>query len=143
LILYFDTSAMVPLIVEEPGSQIAARLWDEADVVVSSRLVYPEGRAALAMALRTERVDEPQRRTAVDAFDGLYEQLHIVDLTQTLAQSAGAFAEQFALRGYDAVHLASVYAVADSDVVLAAGDQGLLSAARTLGMATADLTAPS
>jgi predicted nucleic acid-binding protein len=143
LILYFDTSALVPLIVEEPGSQIAARLWDEADVVVSSRLVYPEGRAALAMALGTKRVDEPQLRTAVDAFDGLYEQLHIVDLTQTLARSAGAFAEQFALRGYDAVHLASVHTVADSDVVLAAGDQRLLTAARTLGMATADLTAPS
>ena len=56
--MYFDTSAVVPLVIEEPSSIVASRLWDEADRVVSSRLVYAEGRAALAMARRLDRIDE-------------------------------------------------------------------------------------
>ena len=33
---------------QEPGSQTASRLWDEAGRVVSSRLIYAEARAALS-----------------------------------------------------------------------------------------------
>jgi len=46
VIAYFDTSAVVPLLVDEPGSSTAATLWDRADRVVSVRLVYAEARAA-------------------------------------------------------------------------------------------------
>ena len=58
MIVYFDTSAILPIVIEEPSSAVASRLWDEADRVVSSRLVYAEGRAALAMARRMNRIDE-------------------------------------------------------------------------------------
>ncbi len=139
MIVYFDTSALLPLVIEEPSSQIAARLWDEAERVVSSRLVYPEGRAALAMALRIRRIDEQELRDAVDAFEILHDQLHIVEVTEGLVRSAGGMADQCDLRGYDAVHLASVQEIADSDVVLAAGDPGLLAAAEALGIAVANL----
>jgi hypothetical protein len=37
-----DTSAVVPLLIAEPGSARAASLWDGADRVVSVRLIYPE-----------------------------------------------------------------------------------------------------
>lgn len=139
MIVYFDTSALLPLLIEEPGSQISSRLWDEAERVVSSRLVYPEGRAALAAATRTKRLDEQDLRSAVDAFETLHDQLHLVEVTKGLVRRAGALAEQFDLRGYDAVHLASVEEIADPDVVLAAGDRSLLSAADALGIAVADL----
>jgi uncharacterized protein len=43
VIAYFDTSSIVPLLIEEPGSETAGRLWDEADRLVSIRLVYVEG----------------------------------------------------------------------------------------------------
>jgi hypothetical protein len=75
LIVYFDTTAIVPVVIEEPSSAVASRLWDEADRVVSSRLVYAEGRAALAMAHRMDRIDERGLRTAVDGFEALHEQL--------------------------------------------------------------------
>jgi predicted nucleic acid-binding protein len=139
LIVYFDTSAVLPLVIEEPTSQIASRLWDEAERVVSSRLAYPEGRAALAMALRMGRIDDQELRIAVDGFEILLGQLHIVEVTEELARSAGGLAEQFGLRGYDAVHLASVEEIADQDVVLAAGDLSLLAAAEALGIAIANL----
>jgi predicted nucleic acid-binding protein len=140
LIVYFDTSAVVPILIEEPSSMVASRLWDEADRVVSSRLVYAEGRAALAMARRLDRIDEHGLRQAVDDFESLHDQLDMIEVTEGLIREAGGLAEQLSLRGYDAVHLASARLVDDPEMVLAAGDQGLLAAARAVGIATADLT---
>jgi uncharacterized protein len=139
LIVYFDTSAIVPIVVEEPSSPAAARLWDEADRVVSSRLVYAEGRAALAMACRLKRIDERQLRTVVEDFEVLTRQIDIVEVTKNLVLQAGALAEQFDVRGYDAVHLASAQLIDDPDVVLAAAGTHLLAAAQALGIAVAHL----
>ena len=139
MIVYFDTSALVPVIIEEPSSAGASRLWDEADRVVSSRLVYAEGRAALAMARRMDRFDDDHLRTAVQDFESLHEQLDIVEVTENLVRDAGSLAQELALRGYDAVHLASAQLVHDPDMVLASRDQHLLAAAHALGMATSSL----
>jgi hypothetical protein len=128
------------VVIEEPSSAVASRLWDEADRVVSSRLVYAEGRAALAMAHRMDRIDERGLRTAVDGFEALHEQLDMVEVTGGLIREAGGLAEQLGLRGYDAVHLASARLVDDAEMVLAAGDRSLRAAAQVLGIATADLT---
>ncbi|MCU4187344.1 type II toxin-antitoxin system VapC family toxin [Acidiferrimicrobium sp. IK] len=143
MIVYFDTSAIVPLVIDEPSSTVASRLWDEADRVVSSRLVYAEGRAALAMARRLDRIDESGLREAVDDFESLNDQLDVIEVTERLIREAGGLAEQLCLRGYDAVHLASARLVDDAEMVLAAGDQSLLVAARAIGLATADLTRQS
>ena len=107
--------------------------------MVSSRLSYPEGRAALAMASRMGRIDESELRSAVDDLEALFEQLDLVDVTERISRSAGGLAEQFGLRGYDAAHLASVQQIADSELVLAASDRKLVAAARALGLATAKL----
>lgn len=143
MIVYFDTSALLPIVIEEPTSATASRLWDEADRVVSSRLVYVEGRAALAMARRMDRLDQRQMRTAVEDFEAVGEQLDFIEVTENLVGAAGALAEQFGLRGYDAVHLASAQQLNDPELVLAAGDHALLDAARVVGIATADLNSKS
>jgi predicted nucleic acid-binding protein len=78
VIAYFDTSAVVPLLVVEAGSPRAAALWDGADRVVSARLVYPEGRAALAQAHRLGRLTARQLRATVTEFDSRYEELDLV-----------------------------------------------------------------
>jgi hypothetical protein len=141
--VYFDTSAIVPIVIEEPSSIVVSRLWDEAERVVSSRLVYAEGRAALAMARRMDRIDERGLREAVDYFESLHDQLDVIEITEGLIREAGGLAEQLNLRGFDAVHLASARLVDDPEMVLAAGDQSLLAAARVVGLATADLTRPA
>lgn len=43
-----DSSAFVKLLIEEEGSDLAARLWDRCDAAIPSRMAYPEVRAALA-----------------------------------------------------------------------------------------------
>lgn len=52
MIAYFDSSAFVPLILDEPSSEYARRLWLQVDRVASTRLLYVESRAALARAHR-------------------------------------------------------------------------------------------
>ncbi|HET9731504.1 MAG TPA: type II toxin-antitoxin system VapC family toxin [Acidimicrobiales bacterium] len=139
MIVYFDTSAIVPIVIEEPSSPNASRLWDQADRLVSSRLVFAEARAALAMARRLDRLSDAELRTAVQDLESLHQQLDIVEVTDSLVRDAGSLAEELALRGYDAVHLASAKLVHDSDMVFAAGDQALLNAAQAIGIATAKL----
>jgi uncharacterized protein len=141
LIVYFDTSALLPIVIEEPTSATASRLWDDADRVVSSRLVYVEGRAALAMARRMDRLDDRQLRMAVEGFEAVHEQLDIIEVTRDLVVKAGGLAHRYGLRGYDAVHLASARLLDDPELVLASGDLALVRAAAAVGMSTADMAA--
>ena len=137
MIAYFDTSAVVPLLVVEAGSTRAAVLWDGADRVVSARLVYPEGRAALALAHRLGRLTARQLRAAVAELDSKYEEFDLVEVDDMLARRAGHLAEAHGLRGYDAVHLAAADRVRDPDLVVVAGDGALLAAAATESIAIA------
>jgi hypothetical protein len=67
----------------------------------------------------------------------LWEEIERVDLTGRLAHRAGDLAEQHALRGYDAVHLASFETIASEDALLVTFDEDLRSAARVLGFTVA------
>jgi uncharacterized protein len=139
VIAYLDTSAVVPLLIAEPGSARAASLWDGADRVVSVRLLYPETRAALAQAERLGRLTARQLRDAVTALDSLYEEIDLVEVDDALARRAGDLAEGHRLRGYDAVHLAAAHRVRDPNVVVVADDNALIGAAAAEGMAVAEL----
>ena len=137
MIAYFDTSALLPLIIEESGSDAATRLWDAAARAVSVRLAYPEARGALAQAFRAGRLTRVQHRSAVGQLDGYFTEIDIVEIDAALARSAGDVAEALALRGYDAVHLAAAKRILDADLVFVAGDQALLAAAAAEGMMVA------
>jgi predicted nucleic acid-binding protein len=137
LIAYFDTSSLVPLLVEEAGSKRANLLWDEADHITGIRLVYAEGCAALAMATRLGRLSERELRTAVTGLDALYQQIDIVEVSDHLVRRAGVLAEVHSLRGYDAVHLAAAEILSEEDTVFVAGDGPLCLAAKNLGLAVA------
>jgi hypothetical protein len=137
VIAYFDTSSIVPLLIEEAGSETAERLWDEADRLVSIRLVYAEGHAALAQASRGRRLDRRHLRRAVADLLSLYGQLDLVEVTDVLVRRAGPLAEQYALRGYDALHLAAADAVKDNELVFVSGDAILCQAADDLGIQVA------
>lgn len=104
---------------------------------MSVRLVYPEGRAALAQARRLGRLTARELRAAVTELDSKYEEFDLVEVDNELARGAGHLAEAHGLRGYDAVHLAAANRVRDSDLVVVAGDEALLSAATAEGMTIA------
>lgn len=137
MIAYFDTSAIVRLIIEEATSDDCRRLWNAATRVASVRLLYPQTRAALARAERIGRLTAGQLTNAVDELESLIEQLDIIEVSIEIARAAGELAQRFGLRGYDAVHLAAGLAMNDADVVLVTGDHDLAAAAQAAGIATA------
>ncbi len=133
-IVYFDSSAFVKLLVEEDGSDLAATLWDGCDAAVSSRLAYPEVRAALAAAGRAHRLDRPDRRRAEAAWEEYWAATRTVDLTEAVTAHAGELAGQHSLRGADAVHLASLFAVGAAETLFAVWDHRLRLGARAAGV---------
>ena len=141
MIAYFDTSALIPLLVDERGSERACRLWDVADNVVAVRLIHAEARAALAQATRLGRLSATDLDATIDALDGLYANLDLLEIDERLVRRAGELAQYHALRGDDAVHLAAAERIRDDTTVMVAGDRDLRTAARTLGMAVADTSA--
>lgn len=137
MIAYFDTSSVIPLLVEEPSSATCARLWDTASRVVSSRVLYVEARAALAQAARRERLSARALRQAVADLDRTVDQIDHVEVTEQLVRDAGALAQSHGLRGYDALHLAAATSIADEQTIFVAGDATLVDAAQALRLATA------
>lgn len=135
MIVYFDTSATIPLIVEEPASALCERFWNDATQAVSSRLLHVEARAALAQAQRLGRLTRGAHARSVESLHAIAAEVAIVEVTEALVRTAGQLAEDQGLRGYDAVHLAAALAVADTDTVFLSGDQVLLAAATRVGLA--------
>jgi len=118
---------------DEPGSELAAELWDRAESVVSSQLIYPEARAAAAAAHRGRRITSATLRRAVDTIDGLCTELEVIGLDQDLARTAGDLAEVHGLRGYDAVHLATALRIEVDSMLVATWDGDLARAAVDAG----------
>ena len=133
-IVYFDSSAFVKLIVEEEGSDLAAALWDGSDAPVASRLAYPEVRAALAAAGRARRLEPDAVVEAESAWETYWSATWAVELTPAIAAHAGQLASDHALRGADAVHLASVSAVGADAALFAVWDRRLRDGAVALGL---------
>jgi hypothetical protein len=133
-IVYFDSSAFIKLLVEEDGSELAAELWDGCDAAVSSRLAYPEVCAALAAAGRADRLAAAEQRSAEVAWDDYWAATRPVELTESVSAHAGRLASEHALRGADAVHLASVLAVGPIETLFAVWDQRLRAGAHAVGV---------
>lgn len=128
VIAYFDTSAVVPLIISEASTERCTRLWNESSRVVSVRLLYPEARAALAKARRMGRLTSAQLAQAVQELNSIISEVDHIEVTADLAQAHD-------LRGHDAVHLAATMALADGDLVVVTGDADLAAAAAEIGIA--------
>lgn len=142
-LVYFDASAFVKLLVEEPGTELAVALWDGCDAAVSSRLAYPEVRAALAAAHRSHDLDRDGLEQAEETWAELWGATRPVELTPAVGRHAGDLAREFSLRGADAVHLASALAMSDQSLIVAVWDQrlhtGAISARLAVAPATLDL----
>jgi predicted nucleic acid-binding protein len=142
-LVYFDSSAFVKLLVEEEGSELAAAIWDGCDAAMSSRLAYPEVRAALAAAERNHDLDEGDTVLAERAWEEYWAATRPVELTSAVEHHAGQLARDHELRGADAVHLASALAIGDPDLVVAVWDRRLHAGARAAHLRVAPIRTTS
>ena len=130
---YFDTSALVKLYLQESCSREVGELYHQSDAVACHEIGFVEARAALAAAQRSGRINVEEHRRLVQDFIRDWDAgISPVSTNPLLLYRAAELAEGFALRGYDAAHLASaerIFRVVPStiflsfDVALHAGNE--------------------
>lgn len=138
MILYLDTSAWLKLYVDERGTQEVIAAVQSAQLVAISRIAYAEARAALARVLREKRTSLAEHRKRIAALDADYVEVLKVEVSEEIVRQAGELAESHALRGFDAIQLASARWLARKTrkpVRVLAFDQRMNEAAHALGLA--------
>jgi predicted nucleic acid-binding protein len=132
MIVYLDTSSLVKLYVEEDGSDEVRQLLSDAEAVATSGVAYPEARAAFARLRRERHLSPAAHRRIKAALDADWPRYVVVHVSDAVCLRAGGLAERLALRGFDAVHLASYLALvesADVDLTFSSFDRSLSRAA--------------
>jgi predicted nucleic acid-binding protein len=138
---YFDPSALVKLYLREPHSVAVAELFGSLLRAASHEIAFVEVRAALAAANRGQRLPDAQHAISVSSFGRDWtEGISAVATDTLLLERAAELAEGFALRGYDAVHLASAERVRLGlpATRFVSFDRNLNRAAKLLGFALPD-----
>lgn len=95
-------------------------------------MTYAEARSALARKTREGIFDNEGHRRVVQALDDDWSDYVRQTVTNLVAYRAGKLAERYALRGFDAVHLASALRLRErfEDLSFLAFDDRLNTAAR-------------
>ena len=101
---------------------------------MASVALLAEGGAAIAAARRAGRIDDHGYDEALETFDRLWAEMDGLELTESLASRAAELAAAYALRGYDAIHLASAEAILDDGDVMVVSDTRLAEAAASIGI---------
>ncbi|MDP9265910.1 MAG: type II toxin-antitoxin system VapC family toxin [Chloroflexota bacterium] len=120
----------------EPGGEEARSSAESADLLSASRIAYAECRAAIARA--GQRMSRSEALYGRQTFERIWAEMAIIELDAALSVVAGDLAERHALRGMDAIHLASALWMRDAAeraLVFAAWDDRLRAAARGEGLA--------
>jgi uncharacterized protein with PIN domain len=87
MILYLDTSALVKLYVEEPGSRAVRALLERAQVVSTSRVAYVEMRAGLARKLRQGELREKEYKHILSDFEKDWKDYFVIEVSEGVAKS--------------------------------------------------------
>ena len=137
MIVYLDASALVKRYVAERGSRETRELSTKADVVATSLITRAEVAAALAKAVRLGIIEPDSGRKAQRAFASQWPDIAKVPVSEALVSRAEALARDFALRGYDAVQLASALTwqeAVGAEITLATFDRELWDAGKRAGV---------
>lgn len=140
MILYLDTSALVKLYVDEPGSAGIREAIARAKAIYTHQIAYVEIRAAFAKIYGMKRIGVDALESIKQAFEQDWMAIGVVGVNESLIRRAADLAEILALRGYDSVHLAAAEALhvqksSGTDFCFAGFDQKLNQGASRLGIA--------
>lgn len=86
---------------------MVAQAVRESSRIATSTVAYAEARSAFARLRREGILSEEEHRRVVVALDERWPSYDRLAASDNIARLAGALAEQYALRGFDALHLAS------------------------------------
>jgi predicted nucleic acid-binding protein len=137
MIAYLDASALVKRYVRERGSDETIALSTKSDVAATSLVSRAEVAAAFARAARHGLLSDSAARKARRAFAADWLDLARIPVTEALVARADSLAWDHALRGHDAVQLASALTWQESvgvEVLFATFDRRLGEAALHAGL---------
>ena len=134
--LYLDTSALVKRYLVEQGSNETIEMVGRAELVATSLISRTEVAAAVAKAVRLG-LHRETGRTAQGTFLSHWPFFVRIPVTEALLSRADTLAWDYALRGYDAVQMASALTWQESigrAVTLATFDRELWEASQKAGL---------
>jgi predicted nucleic acid-binding protein len=140
LIAYYDTSALVKLLIPEEGSQSARSARNRAQRHVSAAVTHVEAVAALRRLRRGGSIGLAQHRRAREDFADIWRHVIKIRIDDGLIARAVRLADERGLKGYDAVQLASALHVVALEPVMVSFDRELHAAARAAGLVTWPVT---
>lgn len=131
-VLYADTSALVKLYVDEAGSDEMVRLVSVATDLASSVLAWADVHATLSRRHREALLNDEELRALRVRFTEDFGAMTVVGLDGRVLELVERIVRDHALRGGDAVHLASAVLLAEEGVAVrfACSDRALIAAAR-------------
>lgn len=136
MILYLDTSSLIKLYVAEAGSQEVRELVDRASVVSTSVVAFPEATSAFARLKREGTLTPEQHASVRSGFLRDWDSFLKIRVLKRVYERAGDLTDEHALRGFDAIHLASFLELLGQaegeDVEFSAFDARLEAAARAV-----------
>ena len=138
MIVYLDSSALVKMYIQEPGTDVVHDLVLSSTACATSSIAYAETRAALARRHREGIIGTSEAAKIKSALLDDWQRFFVVPVSLAIAKLAGDLAESHALRGMDAVHLATALWLKEQQpapLTLAAWDTRLLQAASSVGLA--------
>ncbi len=106
---YFDTSALLKLYVEEPGSELVKACTRESYMVATSRVAYAEARAAFARAWHEEMLGDQEYLEVVSNFKEEWPSFFSLNVSDSVLQRVDVLIDKYSLRGFDVLHLASTF----------------------------------
>ncbi|HUS93361.1 MAG TPA: type II toxin-antitoxin system VapC family toxin [Phycisphaerae bacterium] len=135
---YLDASALAKRYFEEVGSEEVGEIWRSHTVVVASAIAYAEVLCAMTRKHREGGLSAVDLQTLLQRFASDWRRVQVLDVSDDLNETIEGVVARHALRGLDAIHLASaLYASGESPtpVTFVCGDRRLLAAARAEGLA--------
>ena len=137
MILFADSSALVKLYVDEPGSAQVAAHAAAAKALAVCRVTWVEVMSALARRAREQPQAAAGLAAARQRFRLDWGRLAVLELTPALAELVGDYTQALALRAYDSLQLATLVTLhkrMDEEVQFACFDDRLVKAAEVLGV---------
>jgi len=137
MIYFIDTSAWIKFFIIEDGTQeiqdlILIESQSESNIFAASAVTYAEMHATFKRSLKGNRITEDQYNGAVAVFNEQWENVDIPEVNNLLIEESGKLAQKYALKGCDAIQLASALKIhadlfinSDDDLRDAAKDSGL------------------
>lgn len=134
MIIYFDTSSLVKLYVEEAHTTKVKEWVENAELVATCRVAYPETISALTRRFGSGDLPKRDYELLLDGFGKDWLNYVVLDFDEI---EAGSFVRKYGLRGFDAIHLSSAKMMKrDAEIALffSSFDEKLNKAAASEGL---------